>query len=153
MFWVIPSERPSLINYAGVLLGFAGVVGVSASRAVAAVDAARRSWGNVVGVDFVPALLERALIKISAVHSLTGQPVTEEFATLTPVLAKDPKWVADISEFYNAPSAFGLISDYFTANPDVDKAAFSLANKIWKTCRPRARKAPGCTDTTDAATS
>jgi hypothetical protein len=26
--------------------------------------------------------------------------VTEEFATLTPVLAKDPKWVADISEFY-----------------------------------------------------
>ena len=44
-------------------------------------------------------------------------PVTEEFATLTPVLAKDPKWVADISEFYNAPSAFGLISDYFTANP------------------------------------
>jgi hypothetical protein len=50
-------------------------------------------------------------------------PVTEEFATLTPVLAKDPKWVADISEFYNAPSAFGLISDYFTANPDVDKSA------------------------------
>ena len=26
VFWVIPSERPSLINYAGVLLGFAGVV-------------------------------------------------------------------------------------------------------------------------------
>ena len=50
-------------------------------------------------------------------------PVTEEFATLTPVLVKDPKWVADISEFFNAPSAFGLISDYFTANPDVDKAA------------------------------
>jgi hypothetical protein len=47
--------------------------------------------------------------------------VTEEFATLTPVLAKDPKWIADISEFFNAPSAFGLISDYFTANPDVDK--------------------------------
>jgi Protein of unknown function DUF262 len=50
-------------------------------------------------------------------------PVTEEFATLTPVLAKDPKWVADISKFYNAPSAFGLISDYFIANPDVDKSA------------------------------
>jgi hypothetical protein len=49
-------------------------------------------------------------------------PVTEEFATLTPVLARDPKWIADISEFFNAPSAFGLISDYFTANPDVDKA-------------------------------
>lgn len=49
--------------------------------------------------------------------------MTEEFATLTPVLAKDPKWVADISEFFNAPSAFGLISDYFTANPDVDKTA------------------------------
>jgi drug/metabolite transporter (DMT)-like permease len=26
VFWVIPSERPSLINYAGVLLGLAGVV-------------------------------------------------------------------------------------------------------------------------------
>lgn len=49
-------------------------------------------------------------------------PVTEEFATLTPVLAKDPKWVTDISEFYNAPSAYGLISNYFTANPDVDKS-------------------------------
>jgi Protein of unknown function DUF262 len=50
-------------------------------------------------------------------------PVMEEFATLTPVLAKVPRWVTDISEFFNAPSAFGLISDYFTANPDVDRGA------------------------------
>src|SRR2546421_4276863 len=26
VFWVIPSERPSLLNYAGVLIGLAGVV-------------------------------------------------------------------------------------------------------------------------------
>jgi len=54
-------------------------------------------------------------------------PVTEEFATLTPVLAKDPRWIADISGFFNAPSAFGLISDYFSANTDVDRAAVELS--------------------------
>jgi hypothetical protein len=52
---------------------------------------------------------------------ISFNPVTNEFATLTPVLAKDPKWVADIGKFFNAPSAFGLIGDYFAANPDVDK--------------------------------
>lgn len=49
-------------------------------------------------------------------------PVTEEFATRTPVLAKNPEWISDISEFFNAPSTFGLISSYFAANPEVDKA-------------------------------
>lgn len=50
-------------------------------------------------------------------------PVTEEFATLTPVLKKDAQWISDISEFFNAPSTYGLISEYFAANPDADKAA------------------------------
>src|SRR5439155_19245846 len=26
IFWVMPSERPSLVNYLGVIVGFAGVV-------------------------------------------------------------------------------------------------------------------------------
>lgn len=49
-------------------------------------------------------------------------PLTDEFATLTPVLRKDSQWISDISEFFNAPSTYGLISEYFAANPEADKA-------------------------------
>src|SRR3954462_14639934 len=31
-------------------------------------------------------------------------PVTEEFATLTPVLDKNPQWISDISEYFNTTS-------------------------------------------------
>ena len=31
-------------------------------------------------------------------------PVTEEFATLTPVIAKNPQWISDISDYFNASS-------------------------------------------------
>lgn len=50
-------------------------------------------------------------------------PVTQEFNTLTPVLAKDPEWIADIAELFSAPSSFTFISNYFANNPDVDRAA------------------------------
>lgn len=50
-------------------------------------------------------------------------PVTEEFATLTPVLDKNPEWISDISELFNSPSIYSYVSDYFTANPQVDKPA------------------------------
>src|SRR3954449_10984024 len=49
-------------------------------------------------------------------------PVTEEFATLTPVIDKSSEWISDISELFNAASTYGFYSDYFAANPDVDKA-------------------------------
>ena len=49
-------------------------------------------------------------------------PVTEEFATLTPVLKKNPEWISDISELFNATSTFSFVKAYFDANPDVDPA-------------------------------
>lgn len=45
-------------------------------------------------------------------------PITEEFATATPVIRKDPAWIADISELFNAPTIFGFVKGYFEANPD-----------------------------------
>lgn len=48
-------------------------------------------------------------------------PVTEEFATLTPVIDKNSEWISDISALFNAESSYTFYSDYFAANPDVDK--------------------------------
>ncbi len=50
-------------------------------------------------------------------------PVTEEFATLTPVIAKNDEWISDISELFNAASTYGFYSAYFTNNPGADKGA------------------------------
>lgn len=49
-------------------------------------------------------------------------PMTEEFATLTPVIRKNPEWVADISEFFNAESGYTFVREYFERNPNVDRA-------------------------------
>ncbi len=48
-------------------------------------------------------------------------PVTEEFATLTPVIGKSPEWVSDISGFFNAPSVMTFMRNYFTRNPQADQ--------------------------------
>jgi hypothetical protein len=50
-------------------------------------------------------------------------PVTEEFATLTPVIDRNSEWISDISELFNAASTYSFYSDYFGANPDVDKGS------------------------------
>lgn len=57
-------------------------------------------------------------------------PVTEEFATVTPVIRKDPAWIPDISELFNAASTFGFIKNYLNANPAVDDQA--VENSISK---------------------
>lgn len=49
-------------------------------------------------------------------------PITEEFATLTPVIDKNPEWISNISDLFNAASTYGFYSDYFANNPDVGKA-------------------------------
>src|SRR3954452_11124202 len=53
-------------------------------------------------------------------------PVTEEFATLTPVIAKNSEWIPDISGMFNAPSIYTYVSDYFVANPNVDKSTVEV---------------------------
>src|SRR3954451_14529275 len=50
-------------------------------------------------------------------------PVTEEFATLTPVIGKNSQWISDISELFNATSTYGFVKAYFEANPTVDPPA------------------------------
>ena len=49
-------------------------------------------------------------------------PVAEEFATWTPVIGKNPQWISDISELFNASSSYGFVKAYFTANPTADAA-------------------------------
>ncbi|MFJ4027626.1 DUF262 domain-containing protein [Paenarthrobacter sp. NPDC089989] len=50
-------------------------------------------------------------------------PVREEFATLTPFIAKNPEWISDISELFNATSTYAFVKAYFDANPEIDHAA------------------------------
>ncbi|BCW43942.1 DUF262 domain-containing protein [Arthrobacter sp. StoSoilB5] len=50
-------------------------------------------------------------------------PVREEFATLTPPIAKNPEWIPDISELFNATSTYTFVKAYFDANPEIDHAA------------------------------
>ncbi len=52
--------------------------------------------------------------------AISFNPVTEEFATATPVIRKDRAWIADVSTYFNAPSPFGFIRDYFDRNPAAD---------------------------------
>lgn len=46
-------------------------------------------------------------------------PATEKFATLTPVIDRDPAWISDVAEFVNAPN-FSATKAYLDANPGVD---------------------------------
>lgn len=50
-------------------------------------------------------------------------PVTEAFATLTPVLDRDPEWISDISELFNSSSTYGFYRKYFEQNATVDQEA------------------------------
>ena len=55
--------------------------------------------------------------------TIAFNPVTEEFATLTPVIAKKAEWISDISELFNATSTYGFVKAYFEANLQVDQMA------------------------------
>jgi hypothetical protein len=52
--------------------------------------------------------------------TIAFNPVTEEFATLTPVISKNVEWISDISELLNATSTYGFVKAYFEANPTID---------------------------------
>ncbi|WP_210438806.1 GmrSD restriction endonuclease domain-containing protein [Nocardioides xinjiangensis] len=51
-------------------------------------------------------------------------PITEEFATLTPVLDKNPQWISDISDFFNSSSPLSFARQYLQENPDADEQLF-----------------------------
>ena len=70
----------------------------------------------VAGLTVVDKRYKQVRIKIAF------NPVTEEFATLTPVIRKNPQWIPDISELFNASSSYGFVKAYFAANPAADAA-------------------------------
>jgi hypothetical protein len=51
-------------------------------------------------------------------------PITEEFATLTPVIAKNPQWIPDISEFFNSASPLSFAREYLERNRGADARVF-----------------------------
>lgn len=53
--------------------------------------------------------------------TIAFNPLTEEFATATPVIRKNPQWISDISELFNAESVLTFIGEYFARNAGVDK--------------------------------
>jgi len=56
-------------------------------------------------------------------------PLKEEFDVQTFIMAKDPQWIPDISELFNA-NQYTYITDYLERNPNVDreKATNALIN-------------------------
>lgn len=63
--------------------------------------------------------------KYKSVRIVTAfNPITEEFATLTPVIKKNPQWIADVSEYFNSTSPLSFARKYLEANPDVDPEVF-----------------------------
>ncbi len=54
--------------------------------------------------------------------TIAFNPVTEEFATLTPVIRRSSEWISDISELFNSASTYGFVKDYLEANADIDHA-------------------------------
>lgn len=58
-------------------------------------------------------------------------PIDEKFDVQTPIIAKDTKWIKDISEIFNGTkNQFELTNDYLSSNPDLDtnKVIASLGN-------------------------
>lgn len=48
-------------------------------------------------------------------------PLTEEFATQTPVIERDVEWISDVALFLNATSTFGATKKYLEANDVLDQ--------------------------------
>jgi len=49
--------------------------------------------------------------------TIAFNPITEEFATATPVIRKDPQWISDVSEIFTATSSFGFLRTFFERIP------------------------------------
>jgi SAM-dependent methyltransferase len=95
------------------------VLDVACGSGNAAIAAARRSWGNVVGVDFVPALLERGRERVAA------ERLDVEFVE------------GDAAELPFGDSEFDVVTSVFGAMfaPEQQQAATELL----RVCRPGGR--------------
>jgi SAM-dependent methyltransferase len=95
------------------------VLDVACGSGNAALAAARRSWGNVVGIDFVPALLERGRERAAA------ERLDVEFIE------------GDAAELPTGDAEFDVVTSVFGAMfaPDQEKAAAELL----RACKPGGR--------------
>lgn len=55
--------------------------------------------------------------------TIAFDPVSEQFATATPVIRKNPQWIPDVAELFNATSSFSFMNTYFARNPGLDPAS------------------------------
>lgn len=53
---------------------------------------------------------------------ISFNPQTEEFATATPVIAKQPEWLYDIHEFLASEDVFSTLDSYMATNPGADRS-------------------------------
>jgi hypothetical protein len=51
---------------------------------------------------------------------ISFDPVAGQFETATPVIRKNPLWIADISELFNSASSFTFMREYLSRNPGLD---------------------------------
>lgn len=70
----------------------------------------------LAGGDIVTKDYKRTRIQIAF------NPLTETFATYTPVLRNDPEWVLDVATVVRPENFFGLVREYIEKNPGVDRA-------------------------------
>lgn len=72
----------------------------------------------VAGLEVINKRYKPVRIKI-AFH-----PISEEFATLTPIIEKNPEWISDISEYFNCESQLSFARQYLERNPEIDQHLF-----------------------------
>lgn len=53
--------------------------------------------------------------------AIAFNPLTEEFATLTPAIRNSSQWIHDISEFFSGASQLTFLRRYFEKNPGADE--------------------------------
>jgi len=75
----------------------------------------------LVGQEVVDKNYRRKRIKIAF------NPITEQFATQTPILDRDPAWISDVAEFLNSSSMFSATRKYMEANEGIDADAVEKA--------------------------
>ena len=107
------------------------------------IDGQQRITALRAAVAGLPVVNKRyAKIKIA----IAFNPVTQEFATTTPVIRKNPEWIADVSAFFNAESTYGFTKQYFDRNLDVDQ---KKARRAWVASKesrmPRSGSSPSLT--------
>ena len=54
---------------------------------------------------------------------ISFNPISEEFATLTPAIRKSNVWIHDISVLFSGASQLTFLREYFEKNPDVNEGA------------------------------